>query len=343
MTAQPETIEIEQASLARRRNWLLMAMPLLLLAAAGVWLWFSERGSVSTDNAYVQQGRVAISADVTGRVAEVMVRESQPVRRGDVLIRLGDEPFRLALAEAEARLASARLEVAELGTDTSSRRADVEARRDAVTFARTELARQQALMDRGFTTSARLQAARSSLAQAEAALASAVAEEAGSRARANTAERGTHPLILAAEAARDQAAFDLSRTIIRSPANGIATQTYRVLPGQVMATGIPTLAIMLSENPWVEANFKETDLQHMRPGQSATIVLDAYPDAEMKGHVASIGAGTGSEFAVLPAQNATGNWVKVVQRVPVRIAIDSEPPFALIAGLSAKVTVDTRR
>jgi membrane fusion protein (multidrug efflux system) len=197
-------------------------------------------------------------------------------------------------------------------------------------------------MDRGFTTSARLQSARSALAQAEAALASAVAEEAGASARANTAASGTHPLILAAEAARDQAAFELSRTIIKSPANGLATQTDKVLPGQVMAAGLPTLAVMLSENPWIEANFKETDLQNMRPGQSATVTLDAYPDTVLAGHVASIGAGTGSEFAVLPAQNATGNWVKVVQRVPVRITLDSPPDVALIAGLSAQVSVDTR-
>lgn len=344
MTVQPHPDSIQQAKPAsKKRPLLLMAAPLVVLAAIGLWLWLAQSGSVSTDNAYVQQDRVAISADVTGRVAQVLVTENQPVARGDILILLADEPFRIALAEAEARLASARLEVRTLGTGTTGRRADVAARRDAVAFARAELERQQALTLQGFTTRARLQSAESTLVQAQAALASALAEEAGARARANTASSGTHPLILAAQAARDRAAFDLSRTIIKSPANGVATQTTKVLPGQVMATGIPTLAVMLSENPWVEANFKETDLEDMRPGQSATIVLDAYPNTQIKGHVASIGAGTGSEFSVLPAQNATGNWVKVVQRVPVRIAIDGKPGVPLIAGLSAEVTIDTSR
>jgi membrane fusion protein (multidrug efflux system) len=342
MNVRPDPDSIQQeAAKPKRRPLLLMAAPLIILVAIGAWLWLGARGSVSTDNAYVQQDRVAISADVTGRVAQVLVTESQTVRRGDVLIRLADDPFRMALAEAEARLASARLEVATLGTGTTGRRADVAARQDAVAFARAELGRQQALMEQGFTTRARLQAAQSTLVQAQAALSSAMAEEAGASARANGAGTGTHPLILAAQAARDRAAFDLSRTIIKSPANGVATQTTKVLPGQVMATGIPTLAIMLSENPWIEANFKETDLEEMAPGQATTITLDAYPNTPLKGHVASIGAGTGSEFSVLPAQNATGNWVKVVQRVPVRIALDGKPQVPLIAGLSAQVTVDT--
>ncbi|GGI76841.1 membrane protein [Polymorphobacter multimanifer] len=327
----------------RRKPWLLMAAPALLLAGVGGWLWLGQTGSVSTDNAYVQQDRVSISADVTGRVEQVLVRESQPVQRGQVIIRLADEPFRIALAEAEARLASARLQVAELTTGTTGRRADVDARRDAVRFAAQELDRQQKLVADGFATRARLQAAESALTQAQAALASALADEAGAAARANVALRGTHPLILAAQAARDRAAFDLSRTIIKAPADGIATQTTKVLPGQVMATGIPTMAIMLGANPYVEANFKETDLEPMRPGQTAEIVLDAYPGSPLRGRVESIGAGTGSEFSVLPAQNATGNWVKVVQRVPVRIALVGPPTVPLIAGLSATVTIDTSR
>lgn len=336
----PDSVQQDVATPQKRRPLLLMAAPLLVLAAIGLWFWLAEGQTVSTDNAYVQQDRVAISADVTGRVAEVLVGENQPVSRGDVLIRLADEPFRIALAEAEARLASARLEVANLGTGTAGRSADVAARQDTLAFARAELQRQQTLMDQGFTTRARLQSAQSAVVQAQAALTSAIADEAGARARANATSSSTHPLILAAAAARDRAAFDLSRTIIKSPANGIATQTTKVLPGQVMATGIPTLAIMLSQNPWVEANFKETDLEKMHAGQPATITLDAYPDAPLKGHVESIGAGTGAEFSVLPAQNATGNWVKVVQRVPVRIALDSKAQTPLIAGLSAEVAVD---
>jgi membrane fusion protein (multidrug efflux system) len=344
MNARPDPATIHaEVPASRRKSWLLMATPALLLAGIGSWLWLGQAGSVSTDNAYVQQDRVSISADVTGRVTEVLVRESESVERGQVIIRLADEPFRIALAEAEARLASARLQVAEIGTGTAGRRADVAARRDTVRFATQELERQQKLVADGFATRARLQAAESALAQAQAALGSALADEAGAAARANASLRGTHPLILAAQAARDRAAFDLSRTIIKAPADGVATQTSKVLPGQVMATGIPTMAIMLGANAYVEANFKETDLEAMHAGQPAKIVLDAYPNAPLKGRVESIGAGTGSEFSVLPAQNATGNWVKVVQRVPVRIALDGTPQVPLIAGLSASVTIDTRR
>ena len=162
-------------------------------------------------------------------------------------------------------------------------------------------------------------------------------------AAANGAGSGIHPLVLSAMAARDKAAFELSRTTIRAPANGIASQTDKVLPGQVILTGVPTMSLVISDRRWVEANFKETDLEHMRVGQRAIVKLDAYPGTPIEGRVESIGAGTGSEFSVLPAQNATGNWVKVVQRVPVRISLPATSRVPLIAGLSASVKVETPR
>ena len=325
---------------SRRRIALMLALPLLLVVA-GLYFWLTGGRSVSTDNAYVQQDMVAISSDVTGRILSVNVRESQQVKRGDVLIQLADRPFQIALAEAEANLAAARLDVADLRSGTAGRVADVTARRDALAFARSELGRQEQLFKDGFATRARLQAAQSAVIQAESSLASALADEASARARANAAGSGTHPLVLAAMAARDKAAFDLSRTTIKAPADGLASQTTRVLPGQVMASGIPTMSLVLSDRRWIEANFKETDLEKMRVGQRAIIELDAYPGTEIIGKVQSIGAGTGSEFSVLPAQNATGNWVKVVQRVPVRIALPAKSTVPLIAGLSASVKVET--
>jgi membrane fusion protein (multidrug efflux system) len=325
---------------SRRRIALMLALPFLLVVA-GLYFWLTGGRSVSTDNAYVQQDMVAISSDVTGRILSVNVRESQQVKRGDVLIQLADRPFQIALAEAEANLAAARLDVADLRSGTAGRVADVTARRDALAFARSELGRQEQLFKDGFATRARLQAAQSAVIQAESSLASALADEASARARANAAGSGTHPLVLAAMAARDKAAFDLSRTTIKAPADGLASQTTRVLPGQVMASGIPTMSLVLSDRRWIEANFKETDLEKMRVGQRAIIELDAYPGTEIIGKVQSIGAGTGSEFSVLPAQNATGNWVKVVQRVPVRIALPAKSTVPLIAGLSASVKVET--
>jgi membrane fusion protein (multidrug efflux system) len=329
-----------------RRPWRLMLMlsvP-LLLAGLGLYLWLTGGQSVSTDNAYVQQSKVSISSDVTGRVITVGPRENSAVKRGDVLIRIAPRPFEIALAEAEANLAAARLQARERTSNTSGADADVAGKREAVAFARTELARQQKLMTDGFATRARLEAAQFAFANAEAELNSALADAASARAAANNSGRGgdgTHPLVLAAAAARDQAAFELSRTIIKAPGNGIITQTEKVLPGQVIVSGVPTMTLMLSDQRWVEANFKETDLEHMKVGQRALVTLDAWPGQPLEGRVESIGAGTGSEFSVLPAQNATGNWVKVVQRVPVRISLPADTKVPLIAGLSATVKVDT--
>ncbi len=333
-----------------RRGWLrpvlMLSLP-LLLAAVGGWFWLTGGHSVATDNAYVQQDRLAISADVTGRVAEVLPGEGQPVKRGDVLIRIYPRPFEIALARAEADLAAARLQVAQLRSGSTGAVADVSGKRDAVAFARAEFERQQKLLSDGFATRARLQAAEFALQKAVSEYDSALADADRARAAANGAGRrsavDSHPLVMAAAAARDKAAFDLSRTTIRAPHDGVATQTDKILPGQVILMGVPTMALALSGKRWIEANFKETDLEKMRPGQAAEIRLDAWPSRAIRGRVESIGSATGSELSVLPAQNATGNWVKVVQRVPVRIALVADAGVPLIAGLSATVTVETGR
>ncbi len=332
------------ASTARRKRTtrllIMLSVPLVLVAVA-LYVWLTGGQSVSTDNAYVQQDKVSISSDVTGRVIEVGPRESQAVKRGDVVVRIAPRPFEIALAQAEANLASARLQVTELRSGTTGKQADVAGKREAVAFARTELERQQKLIKDGFATRATVQKAEFALVSAQSQLSSAIADAASANAAANGAGPGTHPLVLAAMAARDKAAFDLSRTAIRAPADGVVSQTNKVLPGQVVLAGVPTMSLLISNRRWVEANFKETDLEHMRVGQRAIIKLDAYPGSKIEGRVESIGAGTGSEFSVLPAQNATGNWVKVVQRVPVRIALPAKADVPLIAGLSATVTVDT--
>ncbi|MFZ4383109.1 MAG: efflux RND transporter periplasmic adaptor subunit, partial [Sandarakinorhabdus sp.] len=319
------------AAKSRWRTRAIMASVPLLVLGAGAYLWWSGQGQVSTDNAYVRVDKVAISSDVTSRVRRVLVAENVPVKRGQLLIELADDPFRIALAQAEARLADARLQVRQLQSGTGGSAADVSAKREALAFA----------------TRARLQQAQYAVANARAELTRALADDRSARQAAGIATTETnHPLVLAAAAARDKAAFDLSRTRIRSPADGIATQTSRLLPGQVMLQGVASLSVMVAGSAFVEANFKETELADMRVGQRAEVRLDAFPDAVLTGRVDSIGVGTGSEFSVLPAQNATGNWVKVVQRVPVRIVLDARPqvplPMPLIAGLSAEVKVITK-
>ena len=335
-------LEPRQSRWQRWRRPLLMGIVPLLLIAAGAYFYLTGGRSVSTDNAYVQQDKVSISSDVTGRVASVNVHESQRIAKGDVLFTLDPEPFRIVLAEREAALAEARQQAAQLGAKVSGKGADMSGKREAVQFAALDLKRQADLLKAGFTTRARYEQADHALAQARTELSSAEADLADARAAMATGPVEAQPLVMAARAARDRAALDLRRTAIHAPAAGVASQTDKVQAGQIVALGIPTLSLVRSDQRWVEANFKETDLEHMRLGQPATIKLDAYPHVPVTGHVLSIGAGTGSEFSVLPAQNATGNWVKVVQRVPVRIAIDGQPAVPLLAGLSAKVDIDVR-
>ena len=179
--------------------------------------------------------------------------------------------------------------------------------------------------------------------QARARLRLAQAQQAEARARLATGAQvpGVLPALAAARAQRRAAELNLERTVVRAPIAGRVTQADRLQKGQQVVSGLPVVTIVANQHSYVEANFKETDLANMQAGQPARIRFDAYPGLTLKGHVASIGAGTGSEFSVLPAQNATGNWVKVTQRVPVRIAIDEPSPRQLIAGISSQVTVYT--
>lgn len=332
------------------RHWarlaLMFSVP-LLLAGVGIWLWLTSGQSVSTDNAYVKQDMVSISPEIGGRITFVGVAENQRVEAGALLFRIDEEPFRIALAEADAEIAGAEARVSTLETTADSMAADIATAERALAFARANLEREQALMDRGFNTRARLDGAENAVSEAEGRLAEARAAALRARAQLATGRTapGINPGLLSARTLREQALYNLSRTEVRAPIGGIVTQAERLQRGQTMVSGIPALTIVAANGGWIEANFKETDLDRMRVGQRATIRLDAYPGMDLTGHVASIGAGTGSEFSVLPAQNATGNWVKVTQRVPVRIAIDTRPTRPLIAGLSAEVTVhfDQRR
>ena len=327
----------------RKRRWrmiLMLSVP-ILLALAGGWYWLNSGRYVSTDNAYVQQDKISITAEVGGPIVEVAVHENQRVKKGDLLFRIDQRPYRIALEQAEADLAAARVRVGELKTELAGTGADIEGARANVGFAQRAFERQDELLDRGFTTRARYDEALHTVQEAKERLANAQADAANARAAIQTGGASAQPAIAAAQAARDKALLDLKRTAVRAPADGIVSQTERLQPGQMVASGLPVLTLVRGGDAWIEANYKETDLAHMRIGQPVEVHLDAYPEMELHGRVASIGAGTGSEFSVLPAQNATGNWVKVTQRVPVRIAIEGEAERPLIAGLSADVSVDT--
>ena len=315
---------------------LMLSVP-LMIAALGLYLWLTSGSTVSTDNAYVKQDVTAISTQVNGPVAAVYVRENQHVTRGDILYRIDPAPFEAALHAAEAQLAAARLQTNQLEVQAAGTTADIRGAEANLAITRRAFDRQAALMKDGFTTKAAYDDALNDLTEAQTDLANARAKS--NSASAAIAPNGNQPAIAAALAAVEKARLDLEHTVIRAPTSGTIAQSERLLVGQSAITGVSMLSIVGDKQAWVEANFKEGDLAKMSIGQPAEVEFDAYPGLKIKGRVASIGAGTGSEFSVLPAQNANGNWVKVTQRVPVRIAFDGKPSREMIAGLSSTVTV----
>lgn len=320
---------------------LMLSVP-LLLAAIGVYYWIESARFATTDNAYVQQNIISISPEVGGRITAVGVRENQQVKQGDLLFAIDPKPYELAVSQANARIAAAQVQVQTLQTDYQVSGVDIEVAKKDIAFAQANFDRQAALMDRGFNTRAQMEMAQNALDRARAELKSAQANVIAKKARLATgaASPGENPDLAKAKVEREQALLDLSRARVLAPAAGRIAQSSRLQIGQMMVSGLPVVSIVADDDSWIEANFKETDLARMKVGQKAEIKIDAYPGVKLHGRVESIGAGTGSEFSVLPAQNANGNWVKVTQRVPVRIAILEKSPRQLIAGISATVSVD---
>nr|WP_294849351.1 HlyD family secretion protein [uncultured Sphingomonas sp.] len=324
------------AKRSRKRIAILLSVP-LILAAVGLYFWLTSGRTVETDNAYIKQDITAISTQVNGPVSAVYVRENQHVNAGDLLYRIDPRPFVAALHSAEAQLASARLQTSQLEVEAAGTGGTIVGAQANVQITERALSRQAQLLKDGFTTRANYDDAVNEVAKARAQLSEAQA--ASNNAHAAVAPNGNQPQIAAAIAAVEKARLDLSHTEIRAPVSGTIAKSERLLVGQSAITGVAMLSIVADTQAWVEANFKEGDLARMAPGQPAEITFDAYPKLKLKGHVWSIGSGTGSEFSVLPAQNANGNWVKVTQRVPVRIAFDEKPPRQMIAGLSSDVEV----
>jgi membrane fusion protein (multidrug efflux system) len=314
---------------------LMLIVPALLLIAGGYY-WFTSGGSVSTDDAQVKQDIVSVSPQVNGQIVQVLVRNGARVHRGDLLFRVDPAPYRVALEQAEAQLANAHLQTQVLRTTAAGTGGDITGAQANLAIKRNALARQQALLRQGFTTRSDYEDALNEVRSAETQLADARARAANASA---AVAPGEQPQIAQAQAAVDKAKLELSRTEVRAPMDGVIENADNLQVGQMAVTGVGMVSLVHSTTAWVEANFKEKDVGRMVPGQAASVEVDAYGGEKFEGHVQSIGAGTGSEFSLLPAQNANGNWVKVTQRVPVRIAFNNTPSRPMIAGLSVTATV----
>ena len=336
--AEATPAEKAKATRKRKRNLrtiLMLIVPALLLIGGGYY-WLTSGGSVSTDDAQVKQDIVSVSPQVTGPIQQVLVKNGSRVTRGQLLFRIDPAPFRVALEQAEAQLAAAHLQTSQLRTQAAGTGADIVGEQANLAIKKNALGRQQALLKQGFTTRSDYDDALNEVKTAEQDLADARARAANAHAAIASGEQ---PSIAQAQAAVDKARLDLSRTEVRAPMDGVVENADNLQVGQMAVLGLGMLSLVHSDSAWVEANFKEKDVGRMVPGQKAKIEVDAYPGKDFPAHVQSIGAGTGSEFSLLPAQNANGNWVKVTQRVPVRIAFDGKPARPMIAGLSVNATV----
>lgn len=338
--------ETQGARVGALRRWRLPVMvggPALVLAGVA-WFLITGGKSQSTDDAYVQAGKTPISTEIAGRVIEVDVRENQAVHRGQVLLRLDPADEQAALRRAEATLAAARLQVQSLGASAEEQTVAVASAAKTASYAQREAARQRALLGAGVSSNQQVDEAvhASELAQDQVLLSQRRLATARANLGSAAADPDSFPAVQQALAARDALRLDLAHTVVVAPADGVVARVDQLQPGAYVNAS-QTLFFLITGEPWVEANFKENQLARMQVGQPAQIHIDAYGHAALAGHVASFSPGAGSAFSALPAQNATGNWVKVVQRLPVRIAFNRPPPdVASRVGLSAKVTVDTR-
>ncbi|UIJ72238.1 HlyD family secretion protein [Aurantimonas sp. HBX-1] len=326
------------------RKLLIVALPLALVVG-GAYYWVTGGRYINTEDAYVQQDRVTVVPQVSGQIATVAVAENQTVEAGALLFAIDDSVYRNAVEQDQANLESARLNVEKLKAAYAQAVTEANTARDALANAETQNERQQTLVKKGIVSQATLDDADLALRQARGAVASADSQVLAARAAlAGDPAIATdqHPLVLEALAQLHAAELDLAHTRVTAPAAGVISQTDRLQQGQYVTPATAVMSLVETDSSWIEANYKETELTDMHVGQPVDVELDTYPDHVLHATVGSIGAGTGSEFALLPAQNATGNWVKVVQRIPVRIRIEDGGDMpALRAGMSASVTVDT--
>lgn len=343
MAEGDQEVVVKRGRRPRRRTVLLLLGPLLALAVAA-YAYATGGRYVGTENAYVTADMVSVAADVSGLAVSVDVEENQLVKAGEPLLHIDPEPYRLVRDRARAQLEAVKREIEAQKAAYAEKLAERRRALDTVAYFKREYERQKTLAGKGIASTAKFDAARHALDDAQRTV--VVIDRGIERILAGLggdAQRPVeeYPQYQAAKADLERAELNLKRTVVRAPVTGYVAK-HDLEPGEFIAAGKPVLGLVGAEHVWIEANLKETDLTHLDVGQSVVATVDAYPDVVWRGHVESIGPATGSQFALLPAQNASGNWVKVVQRVPVRLAIDipADAP-TLRAGMSAKVEIDT--
>lgn len=328
----------------RLRMILLVVLP-SIAALIGITLYLSGGRYISTDNAYVGAQKVLITPDISGKVIHVVIREGQHVKPGDELLTLDPVPFRLALDQAQAKLAGARADFEKLKTNLASLSTMSELSKKNVDLKQRDVDRKTILANTKAGSQFDLDTAVGALVTAQLMSQFTVQQHDTTlnQLLGNPAlPLEQFPAYAQAKAALDQAQRDLDHTTLRAPISGTATQVDNIQLGRFVAAGGPILSVVDDQTPWVDANPKETDITYLRVGQKATLDVDSFPDHTFKGTVVAVSPGTGAQFSILPPQNATGNWVKVVQRVPVRIAFDKvENTKLLRSGMSVNVEIDT--